>query len=209
VNSVLYSLAQFVPALLTRYHGASVAAAGLLTGLGFGIGGGFGMLTGGVLGDLAARRSPAGRMRLACAATCASAPAIWLALRQQAGAGLPFSLFMASGYVLLYFYYSNVYATIQDVVEPPLRATAMALYFLMMYALGGSLGPFVVGAVSDHLARAASGAGVPVSDAARAAGLHAALYLAPALALVLGAVLWAGARSVTRDVERLRETAPA
>jgi hypothetical protein len=34
-----------------------------------------------------------------------------------------------------------------------------------------------------------------VSEAARAIGLHQAMYLIPAMALVLAAVLWAGARS--------------
>ena len=37
----------------------------------------------------------------------------------------------------MYTYYSTVYSTVQDVIEPSLRGTAMALYFCAMYALGG------------------------------------------------------------------------
>ena len=50
----------------------------------------------------------------------------------------------------MYVYYSTVYSTIQDVVEPSLRGTAMALYFCAMYLLGASLGPVGTGLVSDY-----------------------------------------------------------
>lgn len=36
-------------------------------------------------------------------------------------------------------------------VEPRLRASAMALFFAGLYLLGGGLGPLVVGGLSDHL----------------------------------------------------------
>ena len=53
----------------------------------------------------------------------------------------------------MYVYYSTVYATLQDVVEPALRGTAMALYFLAMYVLGASLGPLATGMASDYFTR--------------------------------------------------------
>jgi hypothetical protein len=53
--------------------------------------------------------------------------------------------------------------------------------------------------LSDRLARRAAG-GAGLTEAARAVGLHQAMYLIPAMALVLAVVLWAGARSVRRSV---------
>ena len=64
---------------------------------------------------------------------------------------------MGTGVFLAYFYYSAVYAAIQDVVQPSLRATAVAIYFCAMYLLGGSFGPVITGGLSDHFARAAAG----------------------------------------------------
>ena len=56
-----------------------------------------------------------------------------------------FALLMGTGCGVMYAYYSTVYSTIHDVVEPSLRGTAMALYFFAMYLLGASLGPSAPG----------------------------------------------------------------
>ena len=48
----------------------------------------------------------------------------------------------------------------------------MAVYFLVMYLGGGAFGPLALGALSDHLAGG-------VSESARAAGLHQAMYAIP------------------------------
>ena len=92
-------------------------------------------------------------------------------------------------------YYGLVYAAIQDVVPAALRATAMAAYYLAMYLCGASFGPLVTGRLSDHFARQAM-AGGAAAEAARAAGLHQAMHVIPALSVLLAAVLWAGARQV-------------
>ena len=42
---------------------------------------------------------------------------------------------------MMYTYYSTVYSTVQDVIEPALRGTAMALYFAAMYACWGHVRP--------------------------------------------------------------------
>lgn len=107
-----------------------------------------------------------------------AAAAIWLAM---------------VGYGLLQMYYGLVYAAIQDRVAPDSRATAMALYLVVTYLGGASWGPMVMGRASDWLARQAAGAG-PLTEAARATGLHGAMYLIPGLAVVLSWVLWMAAR---------------
>jgi MFS family permease len=78
----------------------------------------------------------------------------------------------------------------------------MSVYFLAMYLLGGALGPYVVGMMSDYFTRAAAtGAGVVDTSAAalepfKAAGLHAAMYVVPVLCVLLAAVMYAASRSI-------------
>jgi MFS family permease len=111
---------------------------------------------------------------------------------------------------LMYFYYSIVYSTIQDIVEPSLRGTAMAVYFLAMYVLGASLGPYATGLLSDfYTKQAASAAGISdftqvALEPFRADGLHSAMYLTPILAVLLALVLFAASRTVTKDMEKLQ-----
>jgi MFS family permease len=148
------------------------------------------------------RRRLDGRLLVAAGGVLGAAPFALAALLQPSGALLPFIGLLGVACALMYLYYATVYATIHDVVEPALRGTAMAAYFFTMYVFGGAFGPLVTGGLSDALARRAA-AGQPL-EAFRAVGLHDALYLVPALSVLLALVLFAGARTLGRDVERLR-----
>ncbi len=195
VNFVLYSFSTFLPAFLTRFHGLTVARAGLATGVGSGLAGIAGALAAGWFGDRVSTGRGRARMLLAGGAALLASPLAFCAIRMPAGnvaAALP--LIMAA-YGLLQSYYGLVYAAMQDIVGPGLRGAAMGTYFMAMYLCGASFGPLVTGRLSDHFARAAAGFGA-VPEAARAAGLREAMYLIPALSLVLAAVLWGGARAM-------------
>ena len=190
-NFVLYSFSYFLAAFLTRFHGLSVARAGVWSGLGSGAAGILGALAVIVAGD---RTRNGGRLRFAAAAALVAAPIAYAAIRLPSGhAGVAVGLLMIA-YGLWQMYYGLTYAAIQDVVGPALRGTAMAIYFLVMYLCGGAFGPLALGALSDRLA---GGTG----EAARAAGLHQAMYAIPALSLMLAIVLWCAARSVTPSRE--------
>jgi hypothetical protein len=73
----------------------------------------------------------------------------------------------------------------------------MAVYFMAMYLCGASFGPLVTGGLSDLLARSAA-AGGPLTEAARAAGLHQAMYVIAVFAAALAVVLARAARSASR-----------
>jgi MFS family permease len=103
-----------------------------------------------------------------------------------------------AGYGLLQMYYGLVYAAIQDVVGAGMRGRAMAVYFVVTYLGGASWGPLLTGRLSDFLARRS---GLP-AEASRAVGLHDAMYVVPALALVLAAVLWLAGRHHTAHSPR-------
>jgi MFS family permease len=163
------------------------------------------MLIGGWAADRARRRRENGRLLISGMGLLCAAPCMWLALDVPAGRILSFGLLMGTGCLLAYFYYGAVYAAIQDVVQPSLRATAMAIYFCAMYLLGGSFGPVLTGRLSDHFARAAMAAGGAgaVNEAARATGLHSAMYIVPLCVLGVAAVLFGAALTVRRDMSAL------
>ena len=103
----------------------------------------------------------------------------------------------------MYVYYSSVYATLHDVVEPALRGTAMALYFFAMYVLGASFGPLATGMFSDFFTRrAAAAAGASILEPFRGQGLHSAMYLIPVLSTLLTLVLFAASRTVAGDMDK-------
>jgi len=202
-NFNMYALGTFVASFLARYHGRSLAQAGYVTGLVMGFGA-LGLFAAGWLGDRAYRRGPAGRLHVAWIGLAAAIPCFLLALSAPPGRLWLCVAALLPGYLLLYFYYGTVYATIQDIVEPASRGMAMAIYFCAMYLLGAVLGPVATGWTSDyfaHQAAAADGAETP-SEWHKALGLHHAMYLIPILNTALVVVLFAASRTVKRDFMR-------
>ena len=131
-------------------------------------------------------------MRRAAMASLAAAPLAFAAIMMPAGAVMPAIALVMIAYGLLQMYYGLVYAAMHDAIAPELRGTAMGAYFTVQYLGGAAWGPLLTGKLSDHFARAAQTAGT-TAEAARAIGLHNAMYVIPALALVLAAVLAVGA----------------
>ncbi len=206
-NFNMYALNSFVPAFLMRHHGTNLARAGLVTSLVLGASGIPGLLIGGWLADHLGKDRKNGRLMLGALAMLLAAPFMYLSLGVGKGAVTNFALLMGAGMVLMFFYYATVYAVVQDVVEPQLRGTAMALYFFAMYLLGGALGPVGTGKLSDSLAgmaAASSGVGV-VNEYYKAVGLHSAMYIIPMLMLLLCVVLFAASRTVAEDMRRLHK----
>src|SRR5262245_4554781 len=208
-NFNMYALGAFISSFLIRYHGLTVARAGAISGLVYGCGA-LGIVAAGWLGDLALRRRVSGRLHVAWVGLAAAIPCLLLALEAPRGEVWLCVAGLLPGCLLLYAYYGTVYATIQDVVEPSMRGTAMAIYFCAMYCLGAVLGPVGTGWVSDFLARRAATAdgAATVNEAHGAVGVHGAMYLIPALDAALVVVLFAACRTVTRDCLRLPAPRP-
>jgi MFS family permease len=207
LNFNAYSIASFLPALLSRVHGLSLAASGVASGIVYIFGGVIGGTLAGVLGDSIVRRRKDGRLLVASIASLVAAPLACLAILQPAGAMIAAVIFFALTYAALTSYYGLVYSAIQDLVAPNQRGTTMAVYFLAMYLCGASFGPLLTGRLSDLLARrAATLAGSPaVTEVFRAAGLQQAMLEIPVLSVALALILYLGSRSIIADVER-RET---
>jgi len=205
-NFNMYALATFLPAFIGRYHSLDLRLSTTIAALAFGLTGVPGLLLGGWAADRAAQFRANGRLLVSFGAMLIAAICLGLAFSQLSGRLTAFVVLLGTGCMIAFAYYASVYATIQEIVPPSLRGTAMALYFLAMYLLGGSFGPVLTGKLSDHFARramAAAGAN-GMNDHYRAAGLHTAMFVIPISAAIVSAVLLVATRTVAKDMEELQ-----
>jgi MFS family permease len=208
-NFNMYALGAFLASFLIRYHHVTLSEAGFVAMWVYGLSGIFGLVVGGIAADALYKRRKDGRLLVATVAIAVCTPLMLLSLYRPAGDVLGFSLLMGSGVGVMYAYYSTVYSTMQDIVEPALRGTAMSLYFGAMYLAGASLGPLGTGMISDHFTtQAATAAGITAHtvralEPFRGAGLHSAMFAIPILAMLLAVVLFAASRTVRKDVDAL------
>lgn len=202
-NFNMYALGTFLASFLKRYHAVSVEQAGQVSGLIYGFGA-LGIYAAGWLGDRAFRRGVSGRLHVAWVGLAGAVPCLLLALAAPAGELWSCAAWLLPAYLLLYAYYGTVYATIQDIIEPALRGTAMAIYFCAMYLCGAALGSVATGWLSDYCARLAASGG-EITELHKAIGLHDAMYVVPLLDAALAIVLFAASRTVTRDYLRCRK----
>ena len=230
-NFNMYALGSFVAPFLVRFHKINFLDAGWVAAAVYGFSGTIGLVAGGALADRLYRYRVDGRLIVGCGAIVLCAPLMYLGLTRPSGDVWGFALLMGAGCGVMYAYYSVVYSTIHDVVEPALRGTAMALYFCAMYLLGASLGPVGTGLVSDYftfqkatvagtvqplgfgaliaaelrsLVGESKGFDVRALEPFRAEGLHTAMFVVPILAAILAVVLFAASRTVAKDVANLR-----
>ena len=204
-NFNAYAVNGFLPAYLGRYHKLSLAEASVASAVVLGLVGVVALLVAGAAADRSRRWRPDGRLILGAACMLVATPCVYFALALEPGQIGPFVTLMGIGWMLFYFYYATVYASVHDVVPPELRGTAMAVYFFWMYVLGGAFGTAILGMLSDRFARRAmAAAGSPeMTEAFRATGLHDAFFIVPVLGLLLAVVLWAASRTVASDMKRV------
>jgi MFS family permease len=205
LNFNMYAIATFAPALIIRVHHLTLAEAGIVSGLALGVGGIAGGLLSGFIGDRVSFERRNGRLVAASILALVGAPlAVAAVLAPQVAASV---VLLAFFYAMLNTYYGLVYSSIQDVVAPTGRGSAMAVYFLAMYLCGAAFGPLLTGKLSDLLARrAADLAGASVLDESfRAIGLQQAMLIMPLLSVLLSMVLYLASRTIPADMRRRDE----
>src|SRR2546430_1747902 len=179
VNFAAYAMSTFLPTMLIRYHGLSIGRAGLIAAIVLGATGLIGLTAGGWLADYLHKKFLRGRLLLASCSMLVATPLLYFGLAQPAGAADAATILLSLGWLLYFSYYCSVYSALQDVVEPRLRATAMAVYFFFQYVLGAGFGTVVTGALSDMYARQAMTAAQirrdPVGDISRSSRRDRAL----------------------------------
>ena len=208
-NFNMYAINAFQTPFLQRFHEMSLKEASNVSAISVGAVGAIGLLVGGWLADRWSAKRRDGRLLLSAYAMAAAAPSIFFALNQPKGSTTAFMLLMAMGTMTMYVYYATVYAAIQDVIEPRLRGTAVAIYFCAMYVLGASLGPVITGILSDHFAhRAMAAAGASaMTEGFKAVGLHNAMFSIPILAVLASLVLYAASCTVDGDIRKREHAA--
>ena len=204
LNFIMFAIATFLPAMLSRIHHVTTAGAGFGTGITYLIGGTAGGAIAGWIGDRIINKRSDGRMLAAAGLAVLAIPFAYIGIIQPEGSIVMSVAMLTVTFGVLNGYYGLVYAAIQDVVLPAQRASTMAIYFFGMYMSGASFGPVVTGRLSDRFARqAAAAAGSPeVTEVFRATGLQQAMLVIPVLSALLAIVLWAGSKTIGKDIER-------
>lgn len=174
----------WLPLYLHRVKQFSVAEASFWFGILSATGGFLGVLTGGYVGDMLARRTPAGHLITIGVGFLLAAPAaIVMMLAEERAIFLP-ALFFAVAFLVLYI--GSVNAVIHNVVHPTLRATAVAIFVFVINLGGTALSPAIVGLISD-----------------RRQSLQAAMLMLPVLVFFAGLIALAAASVVGADMRRL------
>lgn len=206
-NFASYACNSFMVPMLQRYFGLGLQNAAMATGVIVGVTGLFGLTVGGWVADKVHQRWATGRLMFAAFSMIVACVCTGWALAAGRIDTAVFVGVFSIGWLFSYNFYTCVYTAIQDVVEPRLRATAMALFFAGLYLLGGGLGPLAVGWLSDRSAQAAMHAAgaTEMTETFKAVGLHDAMLLIPvALFLTMLALLQAS-RCFQQDAQRMSD----
>lgn len=163
ISFVTYGIGFWSPPFMQRFHGESIADAGLYLGLGSAVGGFIGIVLGGVVADYFRAKNVNARLY------------VGLAIPMFA---VPFALgFLYTDSVIMAYIYSFLFSvispawigcaasTVNDLVMPRMRATASAYYLLMNTFVGLALGPFLIGQFSDLYFRGGTDSAVALQSA--------------------------------------------
>ncbi len=143
-------LLQWLPSYFIRTFGHETSNVGGYFGIAYGAGAVVGILAGGVVGDRLCAKDARWALWIAIGAYACSLPLMLLAIYSS-----DLRIAMAAtffGFAILCTPYAPVYAMLQAVSPPHLRALAVAITLLAINLVGAGLGPVLIGFVSDFAA---------------------------------------------------------
>ena len=138
---------------------------------------------GGMLADLRYKQRKDSRMLFASLSSLLTGGLLFIAFAGLSGTGQYFVLLLSG--VAAVGFVSAAVAVTQDVVHPGLRAISLSLNVIIQHILGSSVGPPVIGALSDTL------------------GLEKAMLFIPILNLVAALFFYIGSRFYTADLAKV------
>jgi MFS family permease len=175
-------LVGWAPTFMSRELNLSVARAAALLGSWGLLAGIAGVLFGGAVADWLRRYTVTGRVLTIGLGLLIGGPlAIWLLTVRDLRIFVP--LFVAAFFFLSWFN-GPIAAVIFDVVPAKISATVAGAYLLFIHLVGDTVAFPLVGALSDRF------------------GLHRAVLVLPAVAVLGGLVILGATRTVGRDMER-------
>jgi MFS family permease len=191
----------FIGSFFFRNHGEALAHAaasvglqtagflGLTLGLISGVGGTLGSYIGGKIADHYVATDPRGLTIQMILVNLITAP-IYILAMLVGSTPLAFILLLLQS--LFYaMCYAPAYTVMQSVVQPRTRATAFAVYMLVVNLVGLGLGPMLVGALSDYLSH---GAGLGPAQ-----GLRFALVTSATLGFLVAGLYWRARKHIVGD----------
>jgi MFS family permease len=178
----------WLPLYLERVKRFSTAEAGFWVGSLSASAGLLGVLAGGIIGDALFRRTRAGHLLTIAGGFILSAPlGLLFVLSNDRNVFLP-AFFFAVFFLLLYT--GSVTAVIHNVVQPTVRATAVAIFVFVISLGGAAPSPFVVGLISGRRS------------------LQGAMVLLPFIIFFAGLIALAAAAVVAADMRRVERSLP-
>ncbi|HEX5263190.1 MAG TPA: MFS transporter [Phenylobacterium sp.] len=186
INFGVAALTFWFPAFYQRVHGLTLANVGLAVGLTKGVGGALGMGLGGLLAAPLLLRDPRWAVWYPALGMAACVP-LYVAALTVSSADLSLALLFAASVVATIGNATGL-AVVHTVTTPQDRGQAVAVVVLFAATLGQSLGPFVVGLLSDV-------AGSHSGESSLRLGLLTAII---GFALAMGH-FFAAARTLARD----------
>jgi predicted MFS family arabinose efflux permease len=179
------ALIVWMPQFVTDFRQFRPRDAGLYIGVVGVTGGLLGVVTGSYLADWLYARWPWGRMATIGTGLILSCPFVTLSLYTTNHVTMMIYFFL--GIFLMVWYTGPIIAVIHDVVPADVKATAQALYILLIHLLGDTFSPAIVGKLADlH-------------------NLQAALLLPAMINVVGGVIFLVGCRRVGRTIKRGQE----
>jgi MFS family permease len=190
-----YGFGIWGPTFFMRVHGMGTAEVGLWLGWLSPLGGLTGTFIGGWLIDRLAGRDGRWFLWIPTVSALASVPISVLLLLGET----PLALALYAPHAFFFaLYIGPMFAAMQGVAPPRMRAITVAIHLLIVNLLGLGAGPLIVGALNDFL------------DAEYgAAAVRYSLLLVSVTGFVSAGCFIAGARSVRRDLLAARGAAPA
>jgi MFS transporter, Spinster family, sphingosine-1-phosphate transporter len=149
ISFLSYGKSAFIPVMLSRVHGLTLTEIGTFLALSGIVAGVLGTMIGGFIADRAAKTDVRAYMTIPMIAFVCSVPFfLWAMFADNAYFAMAL---LTVPSLLNSIWYGPVYASIQGLVGPQSRATAVALMLFVLNMVGLGLGPFTVGALSDIL----------------------------------------------------------
>jgi hypothetical protein len=185
-----YGHAAFLGGFYARVHEMPIGQIGIALGMVLGLSGIVGTFIGGQIADRAARKDTRAYFTVPAIAMLCSVP--FFVAGMLADTALQSLLLLSIPTALNSLWYGPIYAVVQGVAGPQLRATAVAIMLFIVNMIGLGLGPLALGVLSDHLATT-QGLGA-------AEGLRWALLLSASIGLVTVLLFLLGRQTIRADI---------
>ena len=147
IDVAIFGLIAWLPAFLMRAHDLKLSTTGALLAFVLGVLGAGGALLGGWMADRLGMRQPAWRLKAPAIVMLLAAPIWALSLTADDNATALIALML--GGALISFHLGPVFAMVQSVTAPHMRAVTASLLLFVANLVGVGVGPYAVGALSD------------------------------------------------------------